>query len=485
MRKILYTLALAATIVVTSSLMSCSKEETNSFDVPAEGILVAMPGDSGTTTFDSSNITSITATSIPEGWSVDSIDMYTGTITVTAPTSFDNEEVESGTITLTGYTPTGDTKSQSIYVAIVSNEVNFYASPANCYVATQPITRYIFNPMVGGNGDTAIALNTAEVKVIWETTDGLIKYLDMRDGKATFYIDDSASEDEEATGKVQYGNALIGGYDEDGELQWSWHIWVTNNNPMASENTVELNGQTMMSINLGAELNSNGSTTGSTIYESFGMYYQWGRKDPFVGPHSYTFPGNSDDTLYDGNNGPMYIEYVESNAEQGTLNWAISNPYSTIKGNKDNDYDWLYSGHDDELWSNTTKSNNDPCPAGWRVPDASLFANMTIATSYDDMAWEELQKRYGLLLVNTTTNAEYFFSAQGRRNYIDCRLDIVNDDAVRPVPWSGYYWTTTTDGGNAKALYFDLNTATRTWNGLDVARSMHRANGMPVRCVKE
>ena len=117
---------------------SCSKEETKSFVVPAEGILVAKPGDSGTTSFDSSNITSISATSTPAGWIIDEIDMYNGTITVTAPSSFDNGEVESGTITLTGYTPTGNTKSLSIYVAIVSNEVNYFNAPANCYVATQP-----------------------------------------------------------------------------------------------------------------------------------------------------------------------------------------------------------------------------------------------------------------------------------------------------------------------------------------------------------
>ena len=76
-------------------------------------------------------------------------------------------------------------------------------------------------------------------------------------------------------------------------------------------------------------------------------------------------------------------------------------------------------------------------------------------------------------------------AAQGRRNYLDCRLDIFNDDETLPVPWSGYYWTVTTAGTDAKALYFDLNTATRTWNSIDPSRSMQRANAMPVRCVRE
>jgi uncharacterized protein (TIGR02145 family) len=145
----------------------------------------------------------------------------------------------------------------------------------------------------------------------------------------------------------------------------------------------------------------------------------------------------------------------------------------------------MYNGHDNTLWSTTAKTENDPCPAGWRVPDASVYANLTIATTYDQMAWETLQPQYGIMLTDTETAAEFFFTAQGRRNYLDCRLDIINDDEVCPIPWSGYYWTATTDGGDASAMFFDLNTTTRTWNGFDAKRAMHRANALPVRCVKE
>ena len=176
---------------------------------------------------------------------------------------------------------------------------------------------------------------------------------------------------------------------------------------------------------------------------------------------------------------------MESTASEGTLQWATDNPLSIIKGHKDNDYDWMYNGHDNTLWSTTAKTENDPCPAGWRVPDASVYANLTIATTYDEMAWETLQPQYGIMLTDTETAAEHFFTAQGRRNYLDCRLDIINDDEVCPIPWSGYYWTATTDGGDASAMFFDLNTATRTWNGFDAKRAMHRANALPVRCVKE
>ena len=92
---------------------------------------------------------------------------------------------------------------------------------------------------------------------------------------------------------------------------------------------------------------------------------------------------------------------------------------------------------------------------------------------------------YGWHLEDSTTGESHFFTAAGRRNYLDGRLDIINDDDFRPIPWSGYYWTATTDGAQAKALFFDLNTETRTWNAINTSRSMHRANALPVRCVRE
>jgi hypothetical protein len=71
MKKIFITLALIFTTAATLSFVSCSKSEEYSLSVPAKGIIVSKPGDSGTTTFNSSNITSITTTSVPKGWTVE------------------------------------------------------------------------------------------------------------------------------------------------------------------------------------------------------------------------------------------------------------------------------------------------------------------------------------------------------------------------------------------------------------------------------
>lgn len=480
MKSILWSLTLIATLLTSIALCSCNKKETLDFDIPAEAIIVTNYGMEGSTSFDSSNITSITVSSIPTGWKLNKIDMYTSTITVTAP-EFGEDVITSDTMTLIGYTPTGKTKTISILLAI-KDPVDYYATPSNCYIAAEPDKLYIFNPMVDGCGN---ALNTARIGIIWQSyattvtiqDKDVIKHLDMRDGKAQFYVGAIKEEDEEDV-RVLAGNALIGAYDKDDNLIWSWHIWATNNDPR--ENTITLNGEEMMNINLGADCNSNGATDSDTIYGSYGLYYQWGRKEPFVGPATYHFSLNADAEMFGNDGFPMYIEYVESSALYGTTTWASSHPTSFITGYKENAHDWIYSGHETS-WS----AENNPCPTGWHIPEASVFANLTIATADDERTWEELQKMYGLHLVDTTTSEEYFFTAQGRRNYLDGRLDIINDDETLPVPWSAYYWTSTTDGERAKALYFDLNTATRTWNGFDASRSMRRANALPIRCVKD
>ena len=482
MTRIYNIVAIVAAIAMIS--IGCKKEGTQSFTVPSESILIEVghAGDMGSTTFKSKNISAIDVTSTPKGWSVVEIDMYAKTITVKSPESFDNEEERSGTISLRGYTPDGTTVSISIYVAVLENaDVDYRNAPANCYIANKPNTRYLFDAKIGGS---ATPLNTVYVEIVWQTSDDLVKYVDMQDGVVEFYIEAVESKENNATKTVTPGNALIGAYSGAGELLWTWHIWVTNSKP--EDEIITLNGKTLMNINLGAECNSNGEKDVSKIGGSYGMYYQWGRRTPIVGPASWNFALNEDKTIYTSKGYERHPLYQTSTAESGNEKWANSNPLTIITGSDKNNFDWLYEGHE-ELWSTNSKSEHDPCPAGWRIPDSSIYSNLTINPVDDDMLWQEAQGMYGWNLVDKHDSSKsYFFSAAGRRNYLDGRLDIVNDDEERPVPWSGYYWTaSTTADGKAKAMFFDLNSQTRTWNGFDAAREMYRANAMPVRCVRE
>ncbi|MBR4952379.1 MAG: hypothetical protein IKY56_05230 [Alistipes sp.] len=482
----IYNIAFVALVTLTMAIVGCEKTGTLSISIPSEGILIEVghAGDRGSTTFKSHNICAIDVLSTPKGWSVVEIDMYTKTITVESPNSFENEEERSGTISLKGYTPEGVQKTISLYVAILENpDVDYRTAPANCYIANVPATRYLFDATVGGS---ATPLNTASITLIWQTTTDLVKYIDFHDGVGEFYIEAKESTDDSGTTttKLTAGNALIGAYDAEGELLWTWHIWVTNSKP--EEEVITLGGKTLMNINLGADCNSNGEKEGTKIGSSYGLYYQWGRRTPIVGAAAWDFALNSDMIPYNATGGYVRVQYADSSAEEGTVEWACANPSTMIRGNEKNAFDWLYEGHE-ALWSATAKSEHDPCPAGWRIPDSSVYANLTINPVDDDMAWKEAQGMYGWNLVDKNDQSKsYFFTAAGRRNYLDGRLDIMNDDDERPVPWSGYYWTASmTDDGKAEAMFFDLNSQTRTWNGFSSAMPMYRANAMPVRCVRE
>lgn len=487
-----YNHLLMAAVAIVMMLSGCKKEETMEFEVPSESILIEVGGyeRQGTTTFTSENVSAVDVASVPNGWEVVEIDMYKRTITVKSPSyeALNAEEdaaVASGTISLRVYTPSGDSKLVEVYVAILTNaDVDYYAAPANCYILNTPNTRYKFNAMIGG---CQTELATSYIAIIWQTSVDLIKYIELQDGVASFYVEELLDDDDKPTGKLKPGNALVGAYSESGTLLWSWHIWVTNSDPVAE--TITLNGQTLMNINLGADCNSEGEVDTQTgadniIGRSYGMYYQWGRRTPIVGPNFWNFAMNNNKELYDENNLPTpKLKYVDSDAETGTEAWAESNPLAVICGYKENGYDWLYSGHE-QLWNEDSKSEHDPCPAGWRIPDSSIYSSLTIDSEDDAMLWQDAQGMYGWHLLDQTSGQKYFFTAQGRRNYLDGRLDIVNDDEVCPIPWSGYYWTATANDDAAVAMFFDLNSATRTWNGFDAACSMQRANAMPVRCVK-
>ncbi len=57
------------------------------------------------------------------------------------------------------------------------------------------------------------------------------------------------------------------------QVAWSWHIWRTDA-PAEKEAAA---GCTILDRNLGATSVTPGDVS------SYGLYYQWGRKDPFVG----------------------------------------------------------------------------------------------------------------------------------------------------------------------------------------------------------
>jgi hypothetical protein len=91
--------------------------------------------------------------------------------------------------------------------------------------------------------------------------------------------------------------------------------------------------------------------------KALGLFYQWGRKDPFLGSSSISQPLYARST--------RNLKVVTNTPETATLSFALSNPHKFILA--DAGGDWLAS-KDNSLWG-SSKTIYDPCPKGWRVPD--------------------------------------------------------------------------------------------------------------------
>ena len=461
--------------------ISCGDDDVTgslAFDQPA---VFFAEGDTAPVTvhFTASNLNTYSISSKPTGWDNVAVDAASQTVTVTPPSSFDNGEAKTGSVILSGTGGGGATGSATLFVGVVKRKDFSTETPANSYVANTKETNYLLD--VGRRSD-GTSLATASVGIIWQSTSSLIQYLTLQNGKASFYI----GADSDDSDKIKSGNALIGAYDAAGTLLWSWHIWVTDYDPAKAENQRLFNGYTMMDRNLGAWGSGNESI--DEIFASYGLYYQWGRKDPFIGPSTYYFGSGSAATMYNGNNSSVTATPVASDAGTGTLEYARLNPLTFITGVEESAYDWLWSGHSDNLWTapGTTKSLYDPCPAGWRVAPAAAFVGLT--PEAESLEWANT--KYSVTLAKEGVSS--LFMGAGRRTYHDGKFQNLYFTDAQPKstradeaqPWIGLYWTAgvqTDDPQLATAVYFHYGDT----NPVDADYGLRRAGGLPVRCVKD
>lgn len=271
---------------------------------------------------------------------------------------------------------------------------------ANSYMVHMPgtysfITRRVDNTPIN---------NIVAVDWLWASkvdgSDGnvLVSDVSYSDGEVTF----TASDKE--------GNALLAAFDADGNIVWSWHIWLTDiPETIDCENNViyQGNGQTdgyyIMDRNLGA---TDASIGGG--YPTFGLYYQWGRKDPFIGSTKGERVRNADtggwDKLYETLGEPLTVtnsKYEQakwtaapSTAETGTVAYADAHPMHFMYCEQNaNQANWLGQGNfykwvdrDDAMWRPFQKTNSDPCPPGYMVPRNGVWDN--VQYSYVFMEYE-------------------------------------------------------------------------------------------------
>ena len=471
------------------ALASCNKDDSASLSLERNALYFSSwEDDSQSIKYVPSNAVSVAVGSSSTGWEVE-IDAVNHIITIepvgTKEEGMTNDDLpKEGSVVVNALNKEGKATSYFIYLYIAGTTALDAEGAANCYIATKPCMSYTFDVMHRPDGTP---LDTKSAKLLWQSNYEVVKNASLVGNNVQFYI--NASEKDET--KVLDSNVVIAAYNAAGEIIWSWHVWVVDKSPLLATDTYS-NGKTFMRQNLGAFTNSEGSKDEQQILDSYGMYYQWGRKDPFPRPLYFDAAGAYDEDRY--NDSSIYIKevFAERTSSNGTLEYITKNPMHFITNaacvaeGGDGVGDWLVTPNN-ALWNDTEKSVYDPCPKGWRVPSAEDMSVLKLDNSVDSTPVDEARKQYGWHLSDGVDY--YFYPACGRRRYNDGLVENMNSKEgvypSQPQPWEGYYWTsTTTADGKAVALYFDLTT-TRTINKFFPSHSARRANGFQVRCVKE
>ncbi len=214
---------------------------------------------------------------------------------------------------------------------------------------------------------------------------------------------------------IRQGNAVVAVRDASNTILWSWHIWVTDYKPGITTPDKEITNHQdkkykLMPFNLGwcdgkeetyaertvqvrfkqkptAGYTPTATKTftvkqkAHTITESENnTYYQWGRKDPFVG----VLVGNINKTWYDAEGNVM------TNRIPTTSNFSYNNACITsgitqpntfcTNDNMDDKYYNLWDANNRADFPNdnsVVKTIYDPCPAGYSLPPNNVYSGFT------------------------------------------------------------------------------------------------------------
>ena len=236
---------------------------------------------------------------------------------------------------------------------------------ANCYIVTEP-GGYKFKAVRGNNAIDFLP-EPADAKVLWETWNDDSEVTAGSVLTSASYAEDFIIIHTPET--LKPGNAVVAALNDAGEILWSWHIWIPATDIQTSSYG-GIMGTDLMDRNLGA-LVATAATDSQIDVLSYGMVYQWGRKDPFTAAGSFN---SSSQATYAG-------EPEEVATLQITLEESIK--YPRLLGHINNG-DWTGVPNND-YWTELEKTIYDPCPPGYRVPNRSgdfWAADLTAQTGW-------------------------------------------------------------------------------------------------------
>ena len=382
--------------------------------------------------------------------------------------SVDEKSIEGEKLSYKTFNPYASSKQPSASGTDLSA-----SGTANSYIVSQP-GAYKFK-MTKGNTQESVG-NVSAVRILWESFGTAVspKPFDLisatgKDGDyALFEVPQSFKE----------GNAVIAAYDSQEKILWSWHIWLTSDSISAETYYVSSNGVftdevagVVMDRNLGALSNEVNSV------DAFGLFYQWGRKDPYLGS------ANAAGTAFAVSTRGLRVAIVDASMQ--TIDYTVANPHVFLFGNSRKD--WI-AEKNNTLWTNSTKTKYDPCPPGWRIPDGGTGLNGVQAGLWAKIgmnaygktpmpaSWQSGWK--GMMFPISKTGYSSWYPVAGGIG-LDAALNLVGVD--------GTYWTAAAIGGNhdyvfAMNFYF---ASSQTEYYAFCSTEVPRATGNSVRCCKE
>ncbi len=284
--------------------------------------------------------------------------------------------------------------------------------------------------------DNSITVATADL--LWQDAEGLITNVGISiDGD---YLTLTVGKDAD----TQEGNAVVAAKDGEGNIVWSWHIWVTKQT-FATLTTVATGSHDyqVTPVNLG--------WVGAPVSQGYNTFYQWGRKDPFPGMGSVTYSTSS----------ATIADHIKNPTTFYNVGGSSGMPSNTTYYNM---WDAKQTGTDN-IATATVKTVYDPSPAGFCVPTGNLYYYITNGSGVSSR-WDSTNN--GCNLTSVTPNV--FFPASGYREYINGSLSDVGS--------KGYDWSASAYGsitGRARILRSDK------WKWSYECQ----AYGYPVRAVAE
>ena len=303
-------------------------------------------------------------------------------------------------------------------------KANCYLTPAGSTIQVDITPRYSFDMTFNGSPveyAEGVSAPTFKAKVEWDIQRG---GKTLSGGVISNDVSDISVTGNQLTVKTNYqGSALISirkeSDDADNPILWSYHIWtITANNGGNDDHYVEdvtykvgTHEFQMMSHILGATRGK--VANASSAMETYGMFYQWGRKEPLPAYGTSTYGDgvialfnselnqnnsiadaiaepltmfiNYKENVNDGRN--MSVPFVPQDASSNCL-WGANSALTTDVDNT-------------SALPGFVKTVYDPCPEGYMVPQIYHFSGLGIQNT--------ARQAYGARLVYNGNNEEYAY----------------------------------------------------------------------------